>query len=68
MENKRIRRAMRKFVIHYGQQNTRKMTSLFASAYKTSKHRIAGNLRAMEYDEHTIQIKTHIPNSYSTMN
>lgn len=68
MENKQIRRAMRKFLVHYGQQDTRKMTSLFSSAYNTNKHRIAGNLRAMEYNEQTIQIKTHIPHSYSTMN
>lgn len=68
MSNKKIRRAMRKFVEHYGQQDTRKMTILFSTAYGITKQHIAGNLRAMKYDEKTIQITTYIPCCYSIMN
>jgi hypothetical protein len=68
MNNKQIRRAMKNFVKHYGQQDTRKMTNLFSAAYKTPKQRIAGNLKTMHYDEKTILITTHIPACYSTMN
>ena len=68
MNNKPIRRLyMRKFVKHYGNQNTRKMTDIFSKAYHTSKQRIAGNLKTMKYDECTISIDTYIPNCYSVM-
>ncbi len=67
INNKKIRRVMRKFVKRYGQQNTRKMISLFSKAYRTTKQRIAGNLRTMKYDEKTIQIETYIPCHYSVM-
>ena len=53
---------MRKFIEHYGAQDTRKMTALFATAYKTTKQRIAGNLKTMKYDE-----KTVVPAAYSVM-
>lgn len=65
--NKSIRRAMRKFIEHYGAQDTRKMTALFATAYKTTKQRIAGNPKTMKYDEKTINIKTVVPAAYSVM-
>lgn len=68
MNNKQIRRAMKNFVKRYGKQDTRKMTNLFSTAYKTTKQRIAGNLKTMHYDEKTVQITTHIPACYSTMN
>lgn len=68
MNNKKIRRAMRKFVERYGEQDTRKMTTLFSKAYGTTKQRIAGNLRTMKYDEKTVQITTLIPCYYSIMN
>ncbi len=67
MSNKQIRRIMKNFVKHYGPQNTRKMTALLSAACKTTKQRIAGNLKTMKYDEKTIQITTHIPSCYSTM-
>lgn len=67
MNNKLLRRAMRKFVKHYGGQDTRKMTDVFSKAYHTSKQRIAGNLKTMKYDELTISIDTYIPNCYSVM-
>ena len=65
--NKIIRRSMRKFLKHYGAQDTRKMIKLFSIAYRTTKQRIAGNLRALEYNYQTIRITTHIPKVYSTM-
>lgn len=68
MDNKKIRRAMRKYVLHRGApQDTRKMTALFSKAYKTTRQRIAGNLRTMKYDEKTIQIITHVPGQRSIM-
>lgn len=67
MSNKQIRRILRRFLQHYGSQDTRKMTALLSAACKTTKQRIAGNLRTMLYDEQTIQITTHIPACYSTM-
>ena len=67
MSNKQIRRIMRNFVKHYGPQDTRKMTALLSAACKTTKQRIAGNLRTMKYDEKTIKITTHIHECYSTM-
>ena len=67
MSNKQIRRIMKNFVIHCGSQDTRKMTALLSAACKTTKQRIAGNLRTMQYFEKTIKISTHIPACYSTM-
>lgn len=67
MSNKQIRRIMKNFVKHYGSQDTRKMTALLSAACKTTKQRIAGNLKTMKHDEKTIQITTHIPSCYSTM-
>lgn len=49
MSNKQIRRIMKNFVKHYGSQDTRKMTALLSTACKTTKQRIAGNLRTMKY-------------------
>lgn len=66
--NKSIRRAMRKFVKHYGPQDTRKMIDIFAKAYATTKQCIAGNLKTMEYDEKTITIDTLVPSYCSVMN
>ncbi len=42
---------MRKFIKHYGKQNTRHIIDVFSSAYLTSTYRIAGNLKTLEYDE-----------------
>ena len=67
MSNKQIRRIMRNFVKKYGPQDTRKMIDLLSAACKTTKQRVAGNLRALKYDEQTIKITTHIPECYSTM-
>ena len=57
---------MKNFVIHCGSQDTRKMTVLLSAACKTTKQRIAGNLRTMQYEK-TIIISTIIPACYSTM-
>lgn len=67
MDNKKIRRSLRKFIEHLGPQDTRKMTALFSKAYKTTRQRIAGNLRTMKYDEKSIQIITHVPGQRSIM-
>lgn len=67
MTDKQIRRSIRKFIKRYGMQDTRKITTLFANAYSTTKQRIAGNLRTMKYDEKTINISTYIPCCHSVM-
>jgi len=67
MDNKRIRRSIRKYIKHYGTQDTRRVITTFACAYNTPKQRIAGNLKTMAYDEKTIHITIHIPYCYSTM-
>lgn len=65
--NRQQRRALRKFVEHYGPINTRHLTETFGRAYKTSKQRVAGNLRSLKYDDKTVQITTYIPKTYSEM-
>jgi hypothetical protein len=66
--NKEIRRAIRKFMEHYGSQNTRKIIRLFAAAYNEPLQRISGNLTALEYCDNSITISTIIPHKYSLMN
>ncbi len=68
MNNIAIRRSIRKYVKHYGVQDTRKIIKVFAAAWKTSKQRIAGNLKTLKYDDETIEITTIIPYRKSLIN
>jgi hypothetical protein len=63
MNNKQIRRAMRKFTEHYGKRDTRKVIATFATAYKTTKQRISGNLSSLVGNDKTVKIIANRPNS-----
>lgn len=64
-ENKQLRRAIRRLLLHYGASDTRHITTIVARAYKIPKQRVAGNLRSMVYDSKSCTIQTHIPGVYS---
>ncbi|WP_026658261.1 hypothetical protein [Butyrivibrio sp. AC2005] len=67
MNNKRIRRAIRKYIQKSGKQgkSTRRIAAIFSKAYNTTEARIYGNIRSMKYDQKTNKITTIIPGSYS---
>lgn len=65
--NNQIRIAILNYLQRNGKQNTRTIISMFAKQFNTSKRRIAGNVRAMKYDFHTISIVTYVPGSFSEM-
>lgn len=65
MNNKMIRRAMRKYVKKYGERDTRKAISMFASAYHTTKQRISGNISCLCCLDGTVSIERN--RSYSKM-
>jgi len=54
---------MRKFIEHYRKQDTRDVISIFASAYKTSKQRISGNLSTLSCIDKTVSIYSNRPHS-----
>ena len=59
--NKQMRRAMRKFILRYGPQDTRKIIYLFAEKYSVPWQQVSGNLRALKYCDGTVGIQTIIP-------
>ena len=63
MSNKAIRRAIRKYIEHYGKQDSRKVIDIFAKDYHTTKQRISGNLSCMICIENSIQIFRNRPHS-----
>ena len=65
--NNKIRIAIMNYLNAHGKQNTRTSISMFAKQFNTSKQRISGNLRAMNYNFNTISIVTYAPGSFSEM-
>lgn len=63
MSNKVIRRAIRKYVKKYGKVDTRKVISVFATAYHTTKQRISGNLSCLCCIDGTVSIEKNRPHS-----
>lgn len=61
--NQQIRRAIRNYVRRYGKQDTRRIISLFAKTFHTTKQRISGNLSCMHCIERSIQILPNRPHS-----
>ena len=65
--NNKIIIAIMNYLNAHGKQNTRTIISMFAKQFNTSKQRISGNLRAMNYNFNTISIVTYAPGSFSEM-
>lgn len=63
MDNKLIRRTVRRYIKHYGKQDTRVLIEKFASAFHTTKQRISGNISCMKCIYGTINIIPSRPHS-----
>lgn len=63
MNNKLIRRTMRRYIKHYGKQDTREVIAKFAVAFHTTKQRISGNISCMKCIDGTIDIIPNRPHS-----
>lgn len=57
MNNKMIRRSIRKYVKRYGKIDTRKVISIFASTCNTTRQRISGNISYLCCCDGTIAIE-----------
>lgn len=63
MNNKLIRRTMKRYIQHYGKQDTREVIAKFAVAFNTTKQRISGNISCMKCIDGTIEIIPNRPHS-----
>ena len=63
MNNKLIRRSIRKYIKRYGKQDTRFVITTFAAAFQTTKQRISGNISCMKCIDGTIGIISNKPHS-----
>jgi hypothetical protein len=63
MNNKLIRRSIRKYIKRYGKQDTRSVITRFATAFQTTKQRISGNISCMKCIDGTINIVPNKPHS-----
>lgn len=61
--NFKIRRLMELEVKTRGKVDTRELICKFSDQLKTPKQRIAGNIRAMLYNEHSLSIIADRPHS-----
>ena len=61
--NFKIRRLIENEVRNRGKVDTRELICKFSVQLKTSKQRIAGNLRAMVHNEHSLLLVANRPHS-----
>lgn len=63
MNNKLIRHTIKRYIKHYGKQDTRKVIAMFAAAFHTTKQRISGNISCMKCIDGIIDIIPNRPHS-----